>query len=266
MNTGTVLIIAFICAALGYGAGLVLTRSSIKPKDPNLVETEDSGPRYEIHRLAVTLWSKTRHGPLLADLYGRNYNSRDEIPEVEKNRLINDIRTVEAWIGITANKPAPAPAAVSAAPAPEVPARPVEQATPTPVAPQPVVTVTAPVQPPPSKPAPIVHEGETELSDLPEELLATIIPPEPVTPVQARIDNVPKVKKEPAPKSIVEQINDILQEKIKHTAYAAEGIKLQETPQGVLVWVGKQSFQGIDSVPEGEAKAFIRAAVKEWEH
>lgn len=47
---------------------------------------------------------------------------------------------------------------------------------------------------------------------------------------------------------------------------AAVGVKLQETPQGVLVWIGKESFQGVDSVPEGEAKKLIKAAVKEWEN
>lgn len=264
MNTGSILLIAFISAAVGYAVGLFLTRSSNKPKDPNLVEDAENGPRYEIHRLSVTLWSKTPHGPLMAEMYGRSFNTRDDVPEPEKNRLINDIRTIEAWFGLTSSKPVAAaiPAPVSA---PEVPSATAPAETPTPAAlpAEPKPAAPAPAAPPPAPRDPNV---EVDLKDLTEAELAKIMPPEPIAPVPPRIDAIAMVKKEPAPKSIVEQINDILQDKIKNTAYSAEGIKLQETPQGVLVWIGKQSFQGIDSVPDGEAKLHIRAAVKEWEN
>ena len=68
------------------------------------------------------------------------------------------------------------------------------------------------------------------------------------------------------PKSIVEQINDILQEKLKDHSALSKGIRLAEDPrQGVIVWVGLEHFVGVDSVPDPEVKAIVKAAVKEWE-
>ncbi len=68
------------------------------------------------------------------------------------------------------------------------------------------------------------------------------------------------------PLSIVEQINDILQETIKDTPLAARMIRLVEDPrEGVVVWVGLEHFPGVDSVPDPEIKAALRRAANEWE-
>jgi hypothetical protein len=88
---------------------------------------------------------------------------------------------------------------------------------------------------------------------------------EPVRPVEVKLDLRSKPKPAPVMKSIVQQIDDILQEKVARSSLAETGIKLQELPQGVLVWVGNQSYQGVDALPDGEAKDLIHAAVKEWE-
>jgi hypothetical protein len=67
-------------------------------------------------------------------------------------------------------------------------------------------------------------------------------------------------------KSIVMQINDILQDNIAGTDNEKRGIRLIELPnQGVAVQVGLERFQDIDSVPEPEVRALIRASVSEWE-
>lgn len=69
------------------------------------------------------------------------------------------------------------------------------------------------------------------------------------------------------PASIVDQVNDILQNRLAGSPLAAKGIRLAETPnQGVVVWVGLEHYEGIDAVPDPEVKALIRDAVKEWEH
>ncbi len=72
----------------------------------------------------------------------------------------------------------------------------------------------------------------------------------------------------PAPvlKSIVAQIDDVLQIRLAGTPLATKGIRLVETPSGgVLVHVGANSYEGIDLVPDAEATAAIRAAIAEWE-
>jgi hypothetical protein len=264
MNAGTVLVIAFISAGLGYLAGLVLTRSS-KDREKETTEGGETGPRYEIHKLEVTLWSKTPHGPLLADFFGHTVQSRDEVSVPEKNRLIQEIRTIEAWFGIGEHKTNDAAPVVNSTPS--VTSEPLGTASTVELPPAPAtppelvatsVTSHLPVENLP------VH-SEIDLEELSEAQIQTIMPPPPVAPVQPRLDNRAKVKSEPVIKSIVEQINDILQEKVTRSNIADVGIKLQETPQGVLVWVGKTSYQGIDTVPEGEAKTLIKAAVKEWE-
>ncbi len=66
--------------------------------------------------------------------------------------------------------------------------------------------------------------------------------------------------------SIVEQINDILQETIKDTPLAGRMIRLVEDPrEGVVVWVGLDRYPGVDSVPDPEIKAALRKAANEWE-
>lgn len=69
-----------------------------------------------------------------------------------------------------------------------------------------------------------------------------------------------------APRSIVMQIDEVLQEMLAKTKLANSAVRLAEEPRhGVIVWVGIQRYEGIDSVPDEDVRALIRAAVKEWE-
>ena len=79
-------------------------------------------------------------------------------------------------------------------------------------------------------------------------------------------EETPKTVKSVKPLSIVEQINDILQETIKDTPLAGRMIRLVEDPrEGVVVWIGLERFPGVDSVPDPEVKAALRKAANEWE-
>jgi hypothetical protein len=89
-----------------------------------------------------------------------------------------------------------------------------------------------------------------------------------VKPVPATILPVRVVEAPPAPviKSIVGQINDVLQARIAGTSLAARLVRLGETPDGgVLVFIGTSKYEGIDAVPDPEVVAAIRAAIAEWE-
>lgn len=67
-------------------------------------------------------------------------------------------------------------------------------------------------------------------------------------------------------KSIVEQINDILQIRIAGTPLEQRDVRLIETPTGgVIVKVGPLYFDGIDAVTDPDVKAALKAAVAEWE-
>ena len=66
--------------------------------------------------------------------------------------------------------------------------------------------------------------------------------------------------------SIVEQVDDILQEILASSPLAEKNIRLTETPnKGVIVWVGNEYYEGINAVPDDEVKRIIRQAVKKWE-
>jgi hypothetical protein len=66
--------------------------------------------------------------------------------------------------------------------------------------------------------------------------------------------------------SIVSQIDDILQDKLRESPLSGEPIRLMEWPQkGMVVMVGLEQYDSVDEVPNEEIKKLIRAAVSEWE-
>lgn len=255
MDVGIVLIVAIVSVAIGYFAGLVLSKSR---KPDNQTDTEpvvevqaDDGPRYEADRLTMILWSKTPDGPLFADINGKRFASPTELQVVERNRVTRALNNFQMWMGrpiLKTGNTGPLP--------------PLEE----PVPPEPVVTAIREELPVAGKhndqpPPPIPMENTTP----PEAIEPQADTTQPVTPVPATIS----LKSKPKPaesqnKSIVEQINEIIQDKIPGTPLEESGLKLQETPKGVLVWVGNQSYLCLDTLPEGEAKKIIRAAVAEW--
>lgn len=67
-------------------------------------------------------------------------------------------------------------------------------------------------------------------------------------------------------KSIVEQIDDVLQAKLPATIYKDQDIHLLDAPGGaVLVQIDDEKFDGIDAVSDPEIKRLIRQAISDWE-
>ena len=97
--------------------------------------------------------------------------------------------------------------------------------------------------------------------------------PQPVTSAAPVVRPAPATSAKPATpvapvvvKSIVGQINDILQAQLAGTPMAEKRIYLGETlGGGVLVNVGSERYDGLDAVPDPEIKALIRRAVETWE-
>ncbi len=109
-----------------------------------------------------------------------------------------------------------------------------------------------PSQPPPATQAP--H---------PSPASQAAPPPRPHSPPAPQDEPSPAAS---TPKSIVAQIDDILQKKLAVSALKHRGIRLMESPNGgMTIWVGLESYTAIDDVPDAEVVAMIRAAVQEWE-
>ena len=70
----------------------------------------------------------------------------------------------------------------------------------------------------------------------------------------------------PPLKSIAEQIDDILQEKLAATAHGKRGIHVHSSPKGAALFSADgQDYDAVDSVPDDEVRTLIRASVAEWE-
>lgn len=171
---------------------------------------------------------KNENGLLTLDLDGVRVNP-SALTLDQRKRLVEMLNAMRPWLE---GKPAPSP--VSA----------------TPPAPRPSTPLRA--SPTPAVPAPPSTTAQPQIS------VSRSLPT-----AKKKRDDEP----EPAPTSIVGQINLILQEHIANTPLANKGVSLMESlAGGVNVYVGVQRFEAIDDVPDEEVKAAIRAATAEWEN
>ena len=66
--------------------------------------------------------------------------------------------------------------------------------------------------------------------------------------------------------SVIDEVNDILQKKIAGSALAGKGIHLMENHnREIRFWVGLNSYNDVEEIPDPEVRQIIDAAVKEWE-
>ncbi len=67
--------------------------------------------------------------------------------------------------------------------------------------------------------------------------------------------------------SLVSMIDEILQKKLETSPLQGRGIKLLNAPNGeVIVAVGSQNYNGVDSVPDPEIRDLIKSAIHDWEN
>jgi hypothetical protein len=108
-----------------------------------------------------------------------------------------------------------------------------------------------------------VHqEGEPQTPE------PTPLPPPP--PVREGIQDLPiqedEGEQEVKMLSVIDEVNDILQKKLAGSPLAGKGIHLMENHnREIRFWVGLNSYNDVDEIPDPEVRKLIDAAVKEWE-
>lgn len=116
---------------------------------------------------------------------------------------------------------------------------------------------------PATPPAPVSTPPPAPAAPPPPQTIAQPQPSASKSPPTAKKKNG---EPEAAPTSIVGQINLILQGQIANTPLATRGLVLMESASGgVNVYIGVSKYEGLDEVPDEDAKTAIRAAIAEWE-
>ena len=232
----------------------------------------------------ANLYRETRSGKLVTDVKGKVYLNRSSMPQDQLSHLQEAARNWSTWLGIAATEPFAAPIAV---PAPEMPAAAfvevpeVESAAPAVEAPE-VEAADVPLETEAVSALPEM-EPETSSVESPAEAVVNTemaeekpVEPSAVEPAPTAAPIPPPVLKapvirtgpleKPRAKTMVGQIDDVLQEMLPETIYSGLNIHLgEEYTNGVVVWVGANKFIGIDAVPDPEIKALIQSAVRKWE-
>ncbi len=273
-----------------------------QPKSPDFILYNERKKRFDE---IVGLWRERAGGKFVVWFEDKMLDSSRSIDPIRRRRLESAERDFQAWLGLE-DAAAPPEAAKNAgfesrlASVTRTPTGPLSTPTRTPTGPlsTPTRTPTGPLSTPTRTPTgPLSTPARTPTGPLstpartPTGPLSTPArtPTGPLTapkktptgPLSMRAaashqdeislpatmpEETPKPLKAAKPLSIVEQINDILQETIKDTPLAGRMIRLVEDPrEGVVVWIGLEHYPGVDAVPDQEVKAALRIAASEWE-
>lgn len=230
MNLTPVVITGIVFLLVGIAIGSLLSGLNKDTSEESSPQTVDEGEWVE----CVSLVSDKEGKEIFPKFDGEVIKQKDELPPRHRETLVKALGAVNKWLGEPVSEP---PAVI--------------QKTPLPEAAPPVATDTSVVSPEifikPAAPPP------AKISMNPIDFLT-----------KALQSDVKTVK--PAPKSIVAQIDEILQEKLLGTPMEKRGVRLVEFPnQGMVVLIGLDKYEGVDEVPDEEIRQLIRSAVKEWE-
>jgi hypothetical protein len=234
MSLTPIIISGIVCVLIGIAIGSMIASLLKDGKEKPAAPIPDEGEWLDL----VTLVTDKEAKVSFPKFNGQVYQFEKELPDQQRQILLKALREMRTWLG----EPEPV-VPVPAAPVPAVPANPVE--------------VVAPVV------APAIAEAE---------VLVPLAPPPAAKPSMNPIDLFAKAiqaEAKPvnsAPKSIVAQIDEILQKNLENAPLEKRGIRLVELPgKGMVVMVGLDQYGGVDEVPDAEIQQLIRSSAKEWE-
>lgn len=226
----TSIIIAGVCIVIGLGLGIIISLAfANRGNDSKGLPANPHSP----FKQAATLLRDPRDASLLTEIDGRLYASAEPLNDEQREILEKTARDLYAWLRLP--------------PEPEAP--------------------IAPASRPAAEQKPTIPLAElSKVSPAPRRDAGLKIGLVPPLVAAAVASNVEKGKPAVPPRSIVEQIDEILQDMVAGTPLAQKSIRLvEETDHDVIVWIGLDHYEGINNVPDIEARTIIQAAVREWE-
>ena len=241
-SSTTIILVGIVCIILGFLASVLLnTLNEDSEPEPDQPETPPGGKKGKYLAIA-RLWRDQKNGTLLVETDGKTYIGPAPLSEERRLEIEQAARDLRTWLGmgLSSGQNNPASNAAVVAGIAVVQNSPALSQDGTP---QPVIN---------SQPVPI-NQQPSRAGVAPVVVTSAAVVRDPATLVVAE-------------KSIVMQIEDILQDMLSGTSLDHKGIHLIEDPsRGVLVNIGSEQFEGIKSVPYPEIKAVIRSAVTAWE-
>jgi len=235
MDFATLLILVVVSVGVGFFSNSLLRAFKSDPggNEPG------ANPRSS---LGVLLDRDPNSTALKVTLDGESFQNAGQLSDLQRTRLRNLYLDLSAWL-----REAP-PVPVS---------RPEPEQTPRSVAAWPSPADAAPTPP-------LTQPAALELDAFPDpKAQKTSLNP---LNILSRVVGSDSNRNHYAPKSIVGQVNDILQEKIRSLPHLARlGIELSETLEHkMVVVVGAEKYDGIEAVPDEEIKNLIRQSAAEW--
>jgi hypothetical protein len=244
-SLATLLIIAFAGLLLGLVAGLLI--ASMRSDSEDDVQPEQDSPpggRSGRYLPVLRLWREKTTATLIVELEGKSYLSTEPLTISQREALEIAAGELVGWLGAEVAEVPVVQAANANKVVTDQPAAAYQPA---------ALDGRQPVQPAPARTPEIALVTPPPAGQA--QRAAVVVPVAPILPI---------IKEEP--KSIVGQIDAILQEMLLRSGLENRGISITEDPRkGVVVWVGLDHFDGIDAVADAEIKGIIRSAVGEWE-
>lgn len=247
-STGLYLVMA-ISAGAGLIVGVIL--SALFPSSNNKSQ-KVSPPRKGLVDVAH-LWRSKANGALVIQIEDQTLDVGQSVNMEQRQFLADLLADLNRWLGVQNTPSGVTPQQIPSTPsaAPIMPPI-VAESSPSPVAPKPFAVPLH--ESPPITPPPATTEKPSLLN--------------PIRSLRYLLENeaTQKLEQQKVPPSIAAQVDEILQAKMKGTRFEQQGIRLMELPgKGMVVMVGLQQFDSIDSVTDPQVKILLKAAVAEWE-
>lgn len=242
LNMGQIIMLVFVGVAIGYFGSLLakaLSKDEEMPKSALCLSREKEDGRLKVY------WD------------GQAVNMASMLTFEQRNLVQLLAVDLNTWLGNPIVAPATPPPAVAAA-------EPLPFALPSPI----LFSASGTTSPSSSASAPtgVTMPPVPVLRHDPEPEKPLKFSMNPADMVQTVRENWDKPKsKGMATRSIIAEVDAILQDKVIGTPFDKRGIRLLEKPDHtMLIEIGLNKYDGIEAIPSEDIRELIRSCVNEW--